>query len=74
MKVSWEFLSHFHIDPKYGLLNARSALLIQECFNLLDWKGDGSLDDIQFTTFLTSVTSLDYTQAIKIFDLFDLDR
>jgi hypothetical protein len=73
MKIDWEFLSHFHIDPKYGLLNARSALLIQECFNVLDWKGDGSLDDIQFTTFLTCVTSLDSTQALKIFDLFDLD-
>ena len=57
MIIDCEFLSHFHIDPKYGLLNARSAILIQECFNLLDWKGDGSLDDIQFTTFLTSVTN-----------------
>ena len=73
MKVHWEFLSTFHIDPKYGLLNARSALLVQECFNLLDWRGVGSLDDIQFTVFLTSVTNLDTTQALKIFDLFDLD-
>ena len=73
MKVNWEFLSHFHIDPKYGLLNARSALLIQECFDLLDWRRSGSLDDIQFSVFLTSVTNLDSAQAIKIFDLFDLD-
>ena len=74
MKVEWEFLEHLHVDPKYGLLNARSALLIHQAFTMLDWRGQGSLDDIQFNVLLTSVTDLTDTQSYKIFDLFDMDR
>ena len=74
MLVKWDFINRMHVDPKFGLLNARSALLIYQAFQMLDWKGVGSLDDIQFSVFLTSVTDLTETQAIRIFDLFDMDR
>ena len=74
MKVRWNFIKRLRLDNTYGLLNAKSALLCWEVFNLLDWKGSGSLDDIQFSTYLTSVTDLKTKQAEKIFDIFDLDR
>jgi Ca2+-binding EF-hand superfamily protein len=73
MIVKWEFLDTLHIDPKYGLLNARSAFLIYHAFQMLDFLEQGYLDDIQFTVFLTTVTSLSDTQSYKIFDLFDMD-
>lgn len=74
MLVKWDFLQTLHVDPKYGLLNARSAFLVYHAFQMLDWRQQGSLDDIQFNVFLTSVTNLTDTQSYKIFDLFDMDR
>jgi Ca2+-binding EF-hand superfamily protein len=45
-----------------------------EVFKILDWRGSGGLDDIQFTSFLSSATDLNRTQIYKVFDIFDLDR
>jgi hypothetical protein len=69
MLVKWPYLDHLHLDPKYGLLNARSALLIHEAFKMLDWRQEGSLDDIQFTVFLTMATDLTETQSYKVMHL-----
>ncbi|KAI9320301.1 hypothetical protein DFJ73DRAFT_967253 [Zopfochytrium polystomum] len=74
MKVTWSFIKRLHLDTTYGLLSARSAFLCWEVFKLLDWRGNGSLDDIQFTAFMTSVTDLKERQVYKVFDIFDLDR
>ncbi|KAJ1568632.1 EF-hand calcium-binding domain-containing protein 9 [Cladochytrium tenue] len=74
MKVKWSFTSRLHLDPAYGLLTARSALLCWEVFKLLDWRGTGSLDDIQFAAFMTVATDLKERQILKVFDIFDLDR
>jgi Ca2+-binding EF-hand superfamily protein len=59
---------------KLGLLNACSAQLVLEFFRLLDCKGTGGIDDIQFAAFLNCCTDLSKTQIYKIFDIFDLDR
>ncbi|KAI9207364.1 uncharacterized protein BJ171DRAFT_494411 [Polychytrium aggregatum] len=74
MKVKWKFFERLHLDSQYGVLNARSAFLVWEVFKLLDWRGKGSLDDVQFASFLTMVTDLKEAQAMKVFDIFDLDR
>jgi hypothetical protein len=74
MKVKWHFIKNLRLDPAYGLLNARSTLLCWEIFTYLDWKQTSSLDDIQFSTFLTFVTDLKLVQAERVFDIFDLDR
>jgi hypothetical protein len=57
-----------------GLLNARACQLCYEYFCLLDHRGTGGLDDIQFATFLQCVTDLNRHQIENIFDIFDLDR
>ncbi|KAJ3228378.1 EF-hand calcium-binding domain-containing protein 9 [Clydaea vesicula] len=41
---------------------------------MLDWKGEGSLDDIQFLTFMETVTDLNRNGSLSVFDIFDLDR
>ncbi|KAI8833215.1 hypothetical protein BC829DRAFT_408035 [Chytridium lagenaria] len=56
------------------LLTARSALLCWEIFKMLDWRGNGSLDDIQFNAFMLASTDLKEAQIYKVFDIFDLDR
>ncbi|KAJ3415741.1 EF-hand calcium-binding domain-containing protein 9 [Chytridiales sp. JEL 0842] len=43
-------------------------------FKLLDWRGTGSLDDIQFNAFMIVATDLKERQIYKVFDIFDLDR
>jgi Ca2+-binding EF-hand superfamily protein len=43
-------------------------------FKLLDWRGTGSLDDIQFNAFMGFATDLKERQIYKVFDIFDLDR
>ena len=48
--------------------------MLFEVFKLLDWRGTGGLDVIQFASFLGSVTDLSKTQIYKVFDIFDLDR
>ncbi|KAI8804665.1 hypothetical protein BJ742DRAFT_447328 [Cladochytrium replicatum] len=74
MKVKWNVIKRLHLDPKYGLLNARSACLTLEIFNILDWRGAGALDDIQFKAFMMAVTDLKERQIYQVFDIFDLDR
>ncbi|KNE56253.1 hypothetical protein AMAG_02087 [Allomyces macrogynus ATCC 38327] len=74
MKVTSNFIKRLHLDPKYGLLNASSAQLVLEFFRLLDCKGTGGIDDIQFAAFLSTSTDLSKSQIYKIFDIFDLDR
>lgn len=74
MKVKWNFIKRFHLDQTYGLLSARSAFLAWEMFKLMDWRGTGSLDDIQFATFMSYATDLKERQIYKVFDIFDLDR
>ncbi|KAJ3371500.1 EF-hand calcium-binding domain-containing protein 9 [Allomyces arbusculus] len=74
MKVTSNFIKRLHLDPKYGLLNASSAQLVLEYFRLLDCKGTGGIDDIQFAAFLSTSTDLSKSQIYKIFDIFDLDR
>ncbi|KAJ3110333.1 EF-hand calcium-binding domain-containing protein 9 [Phlyctochytrium bullatum] len=74
MKVKWSFIKRLHLDPTYGLLSARSAFLCWEVFKMLDWRGTGSLDDIQFNTFMLLSTDLKEAQIYKVFDIFDLDR
>ncbi|KAJ3096096.1 EF-hand calcium-binding domain-containing protein 9 [Phlyctochytrium planicorne] len=41
---------------------------------MLDWRGTGSLDDIQFNSFMLASTDLKEVQIYKVFDIFDLDR
>ena len=72
MIVKWEFVKRLHLDPKYGLLNARSVNLIYEMYKMLDWRGSSGLDDVQFTELFLHATDLKMTQIYKIFDLFDL--
>ncbi|ORX86050.1 EF-hand [Anaeromyces robustus] len=74
MKVLSKLLNHLHLDPKYGVLNAQSAQVVYELFRLIDFRGTGALDDIQFTSFLQSVTNLSQSHIEKIFYIFDLDR
>ncbi|KAJ3031555.1 UNVERIFIED_CONTAM: EF-hand calcium-binding domain-containing protein 9 [Siphonaria sp. JEL0065] len=74
MKVKWGFLKRLHLDHTYGLLTARSALLCHEAFKLLDWRGAGSLDDVQFAAFMSMATDLNEKHIYKVFDIFDLDR
>ncbi|KAJ1508873.1 EF-hand calcium-binding domain-containing protein 9, partial [Coelomomyces lativittatus] len=74
MKVKSNFLKRLHLDPKYGLLNAKSAQLVYELFHLLDYRQTGGIDDIQFTAFLICCTDLSKKQIYKVFDIFDLDR
>lgn len=45
-----------------------------QAFELMDWRGDGGLDDIQFIAFLQSATDLNFSQAEKLFEVFDTDR
>ncbi|KAJ3238783.1 EF-hand calcium-binding domain-containing protein 9 [Chytriomyces hyalinus] len=74
MRVKSSFLKRLHLDSTWGLLTARSALICLEVFQLLDWRGAGSLDDIQFLSFMTLATDLKEKQVYKVFDIFDLDR
>ncbi|ORY49904.1 EF-hand [Rhizoclosmatium globosum] len=74
MKVKWGFLKRLHLDHTYGLLTARSAYLCFQAFNLLDWRGEGSLDDVQFHAFMSIATDLTEKHIYKVFDIFDLDR
>ncbi|KAJ3176683.1 EF-hand calcium-binding domain-containing protein 9 [Irineochytrium annulatum] len=74
MKVKWSFIKRLHLDQTYGLLSARSAFLCWEIFKLLDWRGTGSLDDIQFNAFMQASTDLKEKQIYRVFDIFDLDR
>ncbi|KAJ3264209.1 EF-hand calcium-binding domain-containing protein 9 [Chytriomyces hyalinus] len=74
MRVKSSFLKRLHLDSTWGLLTARSALICLEVFQLLDWRGAGSLDDIQFLSFMTHATDLKEKQVYKVFDIFDLDR
>ena len=74
MKVRSPFLRRLELDPTYGLLNARSAYSVYHLFLLLDFRGTGGIDDIQFSAFLRCVTDLDQKQVDKVFDIFDLDR
>ncbi|KAJ3355736.1 EF-hand calcium-binding domain-containing protein 9 [Entophlyctis luteolus] len=74
MKVKWNLIKRLHLDHTYGLLTARSAHLCFEAFKLLDWRGVGSLDDIQFSAFMTVATDMREKQIYKVFDIFDLDR
>jgi len=69
-----KLLNHLHLDPKYGVLNVQSAQVVYELFKLIDFRGTGALDDIQFTSFLQSVTNLSHYHIEKIFYIFDLDR
>jgi Ca2+-binding EF-hand superfamily protein len=62
------------LDPKYCVLNVQSAQVVYELFKLIDFRGTGALDDIQFTSFLQSVTNLSQSHIEKIFYIFDLDR
>eukprot|EP00842_Homolaphlyctis_polyrhiza_P003502 jgi/Hompol1/4152/HPOL_006949-RA len=73
MIVKWELVKRLHLDPKYGLLNARSVNMLVELFKMLDWRGTGGLDDVQFQCILSHATDLKESQIYKIFDLFDLD-
>ncbi|KAL2917630.1 EF-hand calcium-binding domain-containing protein 9 [Polyrhizophydium stewartii] len=73
MIVKWDFVKRLHLDPKYGLLNARTVNMLLELFKMLDWRGSGSLDDVQFQCIMTHATDLKESQIYKIFDLFDLD-
>ena len=70
----WFMDTNSSLNSCKGLLNARSAFLCWEVFKLLDWRGTGSLDDIQFTTFMSTATDLKEVQIYKVFDIFDLDR
>ena len=70
MKVKWNIIKRLKLDATYGLLNARSCLIIWEVFNLLDWKKTGELDDIQFSEFLVSTTDITRKQAMKVFGKF----
>ena len=45
-----------------------------EMFKLLDCRGQGGVDDVQFHAFLSSATDLSDHQIEKVFDIFDLDR
>jgi Ca2+-binding EF-hand superfamily protein len=74
MKVKWSFIKRLHLDQTYRLLSARSAFMCWEVFKLLDWRGIGSLDDIQFNAFMMAATDLSEVQIYKVFDIFDLDR
>ncbi|KAI8608798.1 hypothetical protein BC830DRAFT_1174105 [Chytriomyces sp. MP71] len=74
MRVKSTFIKRLHLDHTYGLLTARSAFLCFEAFNMLDWRGVGSLDDIQFLSFMLTSTDLKEKQVYKVFDIFDLDR
>ncbi|KAI9342584.1 hypothetical protein BDR26DRAFT_859210 [Obelidium mucronatum] len=74
MRVKWGFLKRLHLDHTYGLLTARSALMCHQVFNLLDWRGAGSLDDVQFAAFMAIATDLNEEHIYKVFDIFDLDR
>lgn len=74
MRIKCNFFTRLHLDPHFGVLNGRSAFMVWELFKLLDWRGTGSLDDIQFTVFLSMATDLNEKQIMKVFDIFDLDR
>ncbi|KAG5460286.1 MAG: hypothetical protein BJ554DRAFT_7682 [Olpidium bornovanus] len=74
MKVTSAFIRRLQLDPMYCLLTARSCRLIWEYFKLLDSRGAGGIDDVQFEAFLSGCTDLSKKQIIKVFDIFDLDR
>ncbi|KAJ3212600.1 EF-hand calcium-binding domain-containing protein 9 [Dinochytrium kinnereticum] len=84
MKVKWSFIKRLHLDPTYGELSngmikelislQLQAFLCWEIFKMLDWRGTGSLDDIQFNSFMLMSTDLKEVQIYKVFDIFDLDR
>jgi len=48
--------------------------VVYELFKLIDFRGTGALDDVQFTSFLQSTTNLSQSHIEKIFYIFDLDR
>ncbi|KAL3895943.1 MAG: hypothetical protein SGCHY_004394 [Lobulomycetales sp.] len=71
----------------FAKLGVRTVLVVQDgrflgvlhkkkllAFELMDWRGDGGLDDIQFIAFLQSATDLNFSQAEKLFEVFDTDR
>jgi len=74
MKVNSELLSLFHLDSKHSLLTARDVLILKRLFDLLDIRGDGQLDDVQFLGFMKVSTNLSDSEIYRIFDVFDVDK
>eukprot|EP01135_Chromosphaera_perkinsii_P009641 Nk52_evm91s1810 gene=Nk52_evmTU91s1810 len=73
MKVLSPFLNNLHLDPVHGLLSAQSCQAVLEYFQLLDFRDNEGLDDLQFLAFMETSTDLSEEHIYDVFDMLDLD-
>ncbi|CBY22536.1 unnamed protein product [Oikopleura dioica] len=71
VEIKSKLLSSMHLDRSYSLFTVKNAAVLLELFNLLDVHEIGQLNDIQFTSFLKTVTAFSHDSVERVFKMVD---
>merc|ERR1712168_1412437 len=71
MEIYSQIINSMHLDRTYSLLTVKNTTLLHEIFQMLDAHNLGVLNDVQFTSFLKSVSPLKNDYIQRIFHMID---